>query len=94
MRLGQADPVPDRRAVHPEIQEGFLVPIVPRASPHTRYGAVGVNSGNLCARHLGTLGRRAGQALGMSRISKRQVSRLCEKIGGKVKDFLELAGRR
>ena len=44
---GLADPRRDRRAAHPEAQEGLLLPLVPRTPPHGRESADGGDPGGL-----------------------------------------------
>src|SRR6185437_16209058 len=67
---------------------GQLLSRLPRAAPDGREGAGRGDPGSLRAGRLDALGRRSGQAMGMTGISKSQVSRLCEEIDGKIAAFL------
>ena len=77
------------RAAHPQAAQGQLLPRLPGAAPHGREGAHRGDAGSLRARRLDPLGRRLVKAMGMTGISKSQVSRLCEEIDDKVKAFLD-----
>ena len=83
------DPRRHGRAAHPEAAQGQLLPRLPGAAADGREGADGGDPGSLHPGHLDPLGRRSGRAMGMTGISKSQVSRLCEEIDGKVKAFLD-----
>jgi hypothetical protein len=68
--------------------QGQLLPGLPGAAADGREGAHRRHPGGLHPGHLDPLGRRA-EAMGMSGISKSQVSRLCEEIDQRVKAFLD-----
>ena len=73
----------------PKAAQGQLFSGLPRAAPDGREGADGGDPGGLHPRRLDPLGRRTGPAMGMTGISKSQVSRLCGEIDGKIAAFLD-----
>jgi hypothetical protein len=88
-RQGLGDPGRHRRTAHPEAEEGFLLPglLALRRMAEKALTAVIQEAyvQGISTRSVDDLVK----AMGMSGISKSQVSRLCEEIDGKVKAFLE-----
>jgi len=81
------------RAAHPEAAQGLLLPRLPRAAPHVRESADGGGPGGL---HQSISTRSVDElvkAMGMSGISKSQVSRLCEEIDERVQARPSSTGR-
>ncbi|MER8880820.1 transposase [Mesorhizobium sp. M0684] len=76
------------RAAHPQAQEGSYFPglLEPRQMAEKALTAVVQQACRASRRARSTT---LVKAMGMSGISKSQLSRLCEEIGGKVKAFLE-----
>ena len=64
------------------------IPGLPGAAPPGREGARRGGAGGVRAWRLDPLSRRSDQSMGMTGISKSQVSRLCEEIDERVKAFL------
>jgi putative transposase len=74
------------RTAHPEATQRLVFSRL--TTPDRREGAHRGRGGGLCARRLDRAVDDLVKAMGMSGISKSQVSRLCEEIDDKVKAFL------
>jgi transposase-like protein len=90
------------RAAHSQAADGFVFPGLSGASAHGRKGTYGArhclsdqwrSNGSLQEAYVQGISTRSVddlvKAMGMSGISKSQVSCLCEEIDGKVKAFLD-----
>jgi hypothetical protein len=86
-RLG--DPRRNRRTADPEAAQGQLFPRLSGTAPDGREGAHRGDPGGAYVHGVSTRSvDDLVKAMGMSGISKSQVSRLCEEIDDKVKAFL------
>lgn len=83
------DPCRDGGTAHPLAAPGQLFPRLCGAAPDGREGADGGDPGSPGARCLDPLGRRAGQGLGLTGISKTPVSRRCSGIDDKIAGFAD-----
>jgi len=72
----------------PKLRRSSYFPRVSGTAPDGREGADGGHPGSLRARCLDPFGRRSGPAMGMTGMSKSQVSRLCAEIDDKLSAFL------